>query len=61
MDQTADALDQLADTAIAGQMLDDGSDDTQIKVINLIIKHGIREDLRPAGKSCSCLLAAQVY
>lgn len=49
MDQTAEALDQLVDSALAGVTLDDGSDDTQLKVMSLIVLHGIREERKPTG------------
>jgi cell cycle checkpoint protein MEC1 len=61
MDQTAAALDQLADSALGGVTLDDGSDETQIKVINLIIQHGIKDERRPAGKFLSVLFIKGLY
>jgi cell cycle checkpoint protein MEC1 len=61
MDQTAAALDQLADSALAGVTLDDGSDETQIKVINLIIQHGIKDERRPAGTFFSVLFTKELY
>lgn len=44
-----DALNELVDTVLSGGSQNDTSE-TQLKLLNIIIKHGIQSNIRPKGK-----------
>lgn len=49
MNQTVEALKKLVDSAIDGVSFDDESDETQIKMLDLILTHGVTDNQPPPG------------
>ncbi|CEP23236.1 hypothetical protein BN1211_3769 [Cyberlindnera jadinii] len=59
MNQTVEALKKLVDSAIGGVSFDDESDETQIKMLDLILTHGVSDNQPPAELVCKCLKAIE--